>query len=356
MTQVLRRIVSQNRRRLVCDGFDLDLTYILPNLIAMGFPAENYERIYRNNINDVVRFFEMKHPGHYRIYNLCSERSYDPSRFRHNVVVYPFEDHQIPCIDLIKSCCEDIHNWLLLDPDNIAAVHCKAGKGRTGLIICCYLLHSQFVRTPEEALAFYGETRTVDSHGVTIPSQRRYIRYYYRLLQSGLNYRDLALQLDRSDILNTPSTDDHPCSGLIFSVIQLKREIWSSEVLPLRPSSRYSRADNCTVELRPSLTIAGDILVECHGVYAPFMLAFGPLFPRREKIFQFWFNTFFVGDEAEETRTSDNPDQVALSISRDHMDMLTKDKHFRNFPPNFKVLLWFTQPNGSHEPFPHIHE
>ena len=40
--------------------------------------------------------------------------------------------------------------------------------------ICCYLLHvAMGTRSEEEVLNFYANKRTIDSKGVTIPSQRR---------------------------------------------------------------------------------------------------------------------------------------------------------------------------------------
>lgn len=44
----LRKIVAGPKNRFVSDKYDLDLTYITDNIIAMAYPATGCEKIYRN--------------------------------------------------------------------------------------------------------------------------------------------------------------------------------------------------------------------------------------------------------------------------------------------------------------------
>ena len=73
MSNFIRRLVSQNKTRHVADGYDLDLTYVTPRIIALGLPASGIEKLYRNPISE-VRSFLSRHAGHYAMVNLCDER------------------------------------------------------------------------------------------------------------------------------------------------------------------------------------------------------------------------------------------------------------------------------------------
>lgn len=56
-------------------------TDICPNIIAMGYPGEYIQSVFRNPMNDVCHFFEVTHPEHYKVYNLRSEKAYDVNKF-----------------------------------------------------------------------------------------------------------------------------------------------------------------------------------------------------------------------------------------------------------------------------------
>lgn len=58
----------------------------------MGFPADGSEAIYRNDMTDVQRFLNTRHKDHYKVYNLCSERKYDHSKFAGRVLEFPSDE------------------------------------------------------------------------------------------------------------------------------------------------------------------------------------------------------------------------------------------------------------------------
>jgi len=172
----LKHLVSKKKRRYQDSEFDLDMAYITDRVIAMGYPSVGMEAIYRNDVNDVIAFFEKKHKGNVKIYNLCLEkdRIYSKNLFPNSKVgLFPATDHN-PCpIKLILEFCIDICLYLTKNPNGVAAVHCKAGKGRTGVMICSYLIFSGLCQTSEKAFRYYARIRTKNNTGVTIPSQKK---------------------------------------------------------------------------------------------------------------------------------------------------------------------------------------
>ena len=184
---IFKRLVSKQKRRFHDSDFDLDMSYITEKVIAMGFPSTGMQALYRNSLTDIIKFFKTKHNDIVKVYNLCIEkdRIYNKDIFPNSKVgLFPATDHNPSPIKLILEFCIDICLYLIKNPKGVAAVHCKAGKGRTGVMICSYLVFSGLCKNCEQAFRYYGRMRTKNNTGVTIASQRRYIRYFETFLKA----------------------------------------------------------------------------------------------------------------------------------------------------------------------------
>uniref|UniRef100_A0A8C1I8Z3 Transmembrane phosphatase with tensin homology n=1 Tax=Cyprinus carpio TaxID=7962 RepID=A0A8C1I8Z3_CYPCA len=183
LEKVTRRMVSENKRRYQKDGFDLDLTYVTDRVIAMSFPSSGKQALYRNPIREVARFLDTKHLDHYKVFNLCSEKGYDPKFFHYRVERVMIDDHNVPSLEDMLRYTACVRDWMAADSSNVIAIHCKGGKGRTGTMVCTWLIDSDQFESAQESLDYFGERRTDKSmsskfQGVETPSQSRYVGYY----------------------------------------------------------------------------------------------------------------------------------------------------------------------------------
>ncbi|PKI75303.1 phosphatidylinositol 3,4,5-trisphosphate 3-phosphatase and protein-tyrosine-phosphatase PTEN2A [Punica granatum] len=294
-----RHVVSQNKRRYQEGGFDLDMTYITENIIAMGFPAGDMssgffgyvEGLYRNHMEEVIKFFETNHKGKYKVYNLCSERLYDASLFEGKVACFPFDDHNCPPIQLIISFCQSAYAWLKEDIENVVVVHCKAGMARTGLMISSLLLYLKFFPTAEESMDYYNQKRCVDGKGLVLPSQIRYVKYFERVLTyfSGENppgRRCLlrGFRLHRCPYWIRPSITVSDHNGVLFSTKKHPR------TKDLSPEDYWFSAPKKGVMVfalpgEPGLAqLAGDFKVHFHDRQGDFCCWLNTTFMENRKI------------------------------------------------------------------------
>jgi phosphatidylinositol-3,4,5-trisphosphate 3-phosphatase/dual-specificity protein phosphatase PTEN len=89
---------------------------------------------------------------------------------------------------LLFVICGKIHEFLSENDDNVVVINCRAGKGRTGTIICCYLLYSGRFSYPEDAFIYYSYKRFKKGDGVTQPSQKKYVYYFYVALNEKIYF------------------------------------------------------------------------------------------------------------------------------------------------------------------------
>ena len=180
---VCRKAVSGTKVRWEKEGFDLDLTYLSDRIIVHGFPAVGIEHIYRNPRFELKRFLDTRHMDRYKVYNFCCEpgRGYDPEVYHGRVERYPFKDHNTPPLETMVQFAESAKVWMDAHPENVCSLHCKAGKGRAGLMSCILLLRSGTFSSAVEALNHYDSTRVTNKKGLTVVSQRKYVIFYEEL-------------------------------------------------------------------------------------------------------------------------------------------------------------------------------
>ncbi|KAI8994581.1 protein-tyrosine phosphatase-like protein [Pilobolus umbonatus] len=217
----------------------------------MSYPSEGLEGLYRNTVKDIKKFLDTRHAGHYKVYNLRREKLYADTRFD-NTKNYPFYDHQAPPFHLLLDFCEDASAWLNEDENNVVAIHCKAAT---------------------EAMELYGQMRTKDTRGVTIPSQIRYVQYYEYLLSNHMDYsEDTSLTITSIAIQFLPEK----CSSL--KILNKDREcVYSINLMQSDSNETIMRVELNDLEIDP---IVGD-----------FMMVF---YDKDKRMFSLWLNTVFM--------------------------------------------------------------
>ncbi len=308
----LKSLVSQDKNRFCFDGYDLDLTYITPRIIAMGLPSTSLEALYRNNLTDVLNFFNERHPEHYKVYNLCEEKNYAPNIF-YKQGYFPFQDHEAPPLNLIRPFCEDAKKFLDEDPKNVVAIHCLAGKGRTGTLISCLLLYLGELDTAADCLKYYGLMRVDNGRGVTVPSQIRYVFYFEQILRNKIPHPIVfkKLRIRKIRLVTIPAFNK--VSFVIENKVDDKNNVFDyNKKEILEENAGYI-----------DFEVGDEGFVVCGDVKILFYTF--SMFGGKEKIFKIWFNTNFV------------PKDDVLEVKKDLVDKACKDKKCKKFKHNFKI-------------------
>jgi phosphatidylinositol-3,4,5-trisphosphate 3-phosphatase/dual-specificity protein phosphatase PTEN len=201
----LREKVSGNKKRYKDEDFNLDLSYITPKVIAMAFPGEGIRKLYRNSIHTVKEFLDKKHPGKSLVINISGEK-YTYDLFENKVKEYDWIDHQAPKLSVLFEICKEMYSFCLSDPESVVAVNCRAGKGRTGTVICCFMLFSGIFTDPKDALDYYSIKRFQSGEGVTQPSQKRYVYFFHEILTKKIFY-PLVITIKGIYIYDIPKLD-----------------------------------------------------------------------------------------------------------------------------------------------------
>lgn len=227
----------------------LDLAYITPYLVATASPTQRWlESWYRQPVSALANYLTTRHGDNWRVWNLVedNEISYTPEALNGKVIRHPILDHTPPPVELLAKIIREIHTYVEEDPRNVAVVHCKRGKGRTGTVICAYLVAFQGL-TLQEATSKFTERRMRywAGPGVSIISQMRYLGYVTKGLvnmsiSSPIHLVSVTIRNPQSRDFDVSLTDQ--LTGIHFTewstAKQLSRE---TEFLVLKPRGKLSQ-------------------------------------------------------------------------------------------------------------------
>jgi phosphatidylinositol-3,4,5-trisphosphate 3-phosphatase and dual-specificity protein phosphatase PTEN len=265
----------------------------------------------------------------YYLYNLCEgrENDYPHDLFKMRVCVdFGFEDHQAPPFEKMEKLCKHVLDWLRKSDNNVVVIHCKAGKGRTGLMICCVLIYSGFKALAEEAMDYYAVERTRDLKGVNIPSQRRYVEYFGLATNQ---YGGLPPFKGQKLKIKKITMNKSPKGGISFSmkirkdgnVIYNHQEVSERKTFKEKDSVLIENFDKC-----PDLD--GDVHFEVRdkqGVSFSFFKTTSKKTP-----FKFWLNTYFVEDNYQK-------------LTKFQLDKVWNDKKSKVVADDFYMEIFFEQ-------------
>ena len=312
----IKTLVSRKKARFCYDGFDLDLTYITTNIIAMGLPSTSIEGIYRNNMEDVKKFFNTRHPKHHKIYNLCEEKTYPKDSF-YLQGYYPFPDHEAPPLNSLMPFCKDAKKFLEENEENVVAIHCKAGKGRTGTFICCLLLYLGLFDSADECMKYYGLMRVNAEKGVTVPSQKRYVNYFEQIIknkmETPIKYKSICIIELKMNTIPHFSKLGSSCTPTF--IIQNNKKEFKYSDFKKKVTYDCSKKNVDFPVGTSGFSVAGDVLITFFH-----LKLFG-----KDKMFKFWFNTHFL------------PENGVLEIGKKNLDKAFKDKENKLFSSDFKI-------------------
>ncbi|XP_059502920.1 putative tyrosine-protein phosphatase TPTE isoform X4 [Stegostoma tigrinum] len=336
LEKATRRMVSENKRRYQKDGFDLDLTYITDRVIAMSFPSSGKQSLYRNPIEEVARFFDTKHKDHYKVYNLCSEKGYNPRFFHYRVERVFIDDHNVPALEDMLKFTANVRDWMAADEKNVIAIHCKGGKGRTGTMVCTWLIDSDQFENAKESLDYFGERRTDTSvsskfQGVETPSQSRYVGYYEVMKNEYKRQTppQKKLKMKSIRIYSIHGVGRNNGSDLKVEIIVKKVLVFQCVCATQENCKLFFDAgsNSAIISLENGPEVSGDVKVR-------FESSGGLPKGYDDCPFYFWFNTSFIVNNR-------------LYLSRDELDNPHKPKTWKIYSEKFAVEVNFDDPDSS---------
>jgi hypothetical protein len=169
-------------QRFVDAGYDLDLSYIAERILVLAAPIDG-PAITSNshNSNEIVKFFERRHPNCYKLLVLAGDKEHfaNSTRLGDKVERFCVEESAPGTFEGLDKFCKAVDSWLSEHPQHVVATLCSDGVSRSGMYLAAYYLYTNHCANGAAALKLFSEKRCSRGAQVILsPSQQRYLGYY----------------------------------------------------------------------------------------------------------------------------------------------------------------------------------
>jgi len=343
------KTVSTAHREISSEALDLSAVSSDKRIMVGSFPRDE-ESAFR-----LLSWLEHNHGRCFKIVNCLSEPEQRVMRSAellsaacglvdpNSVESFSMAPNTPGALKQMLRFCISHDTFFAKQESNVLVVLCKTGRGRSGMLAACLLLHLSkmgHAMTADEAVAAVCEARGEGS--VSYPSQIRYVHYYERLLRSQKGEYVQTLRLNAIRMTTCPSFDpsilNQGCSpyAVVSILAQMaepaaleshmpfhnhiafhQQERLAKEKKSVRFYSKTKGEDDIEIDLRDSsVTVRGDTIVSLHS--------------GEHKMLQVCFNTAFV-------------EENYLIFDKSSLDLAHLDVRHRRFDADFRLELFFSR-------------
>ena len=225
--------------------------FILPRVVLIPFPSPE-------QCGPISSYFNTQVSTKYMVWNL-SEYPHPTQIFAGQSIDFIFVGYPNPPLSALFSIFNSIEKWLASDPNNFALLHCQATKGRSYMILACYLAWIQEIDTVMEG--FTKICRITGVKAEMLPSQIRYMRYVQEIIyHSAPRTRKIRIQkiiLDGIPEIETEGSAVRPYLQIFKGPDMIFNSISKDS-----PPVSYFPSD-ISICFDVNIEIEGDVLIRC---------------------------------------------------------------------------------------------
>ncbi|KAM8874299.1 tensin-3-like isoform 2-T2 [Spinachia spinachia] len=239
----------------------IDLTYITERIITIFCPPGCPEKIYLQNLQEIILMLRSKHGHHYMLINL-SQKNQTLTHMNHKVWDTDWVDLLAPDLDQIFSACTTMRDWLQTHPKHVLVLHCRGCKGRLGVLVASYIHICNMSASAEFCLDHFAMRRFYNDKlsAQMTPSQKRYVWMLGSTLKGGLRMSPSPSFLLCVVLHRLPKISPDGACCLFLRVYQSLQAICTSPVYHVNAA----HTDRLYFVLQPAQLLKGDIMVVCY--------------------------------------------------------------------------------------------